>query len=170
MKISANKLKAHVYKLAAQIGERNMFHPRTLQQAAEYIEQVWTDQDYGVVHYQYELKGERGVNIEVSHYGKDRPHEIILIGAHYDSVLGSPGANDNGSGVAALLELSHRISRLLPGRTVRFVAFANEEPPFFQTSWMGSRVYAQIARERGDDIKAMISLETIGYYNDKRGS
>ncbi len=170
MEISAENLRAHVHKLAAQIGERNIFHPQEFQQAAEYIEQVWVEQGYEVIRYRYDLKGKQWANLEVSRYGKERPSEIILIGAHYDSVLGSPGANDNGSGVAALLELSSKISGCLPGRTVRFVAFGNEEPPFFQTSHMGSRVYAQTATGRGDDIRAMISLETIGYYSNKRGS
>lgn len=170
MGISAENLRAHVHKLAAQIGERNVFRPQALRQAAEYVEQVWFEQGYEVVHYLYDVKGERWANLEVSRYGKERPSEIILIGAHYDSVVGSPGANDNSSGVAALLELSSRISGWLPGRTVRFVAFVNEEPPFFQTSKMGSRVYAQTACQRGDDIRAMISLETIGYYSNKRGS
>ncbi len=170
MGISAENLRAHVHKLAAEIGQRNVFRPQALRQAAEYIEQVWLEQGYEVVHYPYDLKGERWANLEVSRYGKERPSEIILIGAHYDSVLGSPGANDNGSGVAALLELSSTISGWLPARTVRFVAFVNEEPPFSQTSQMGSRVYAQTACQRGDDIRAMISLETIGYYSNKRGS
>jgi Zn-dependent M28 family amino/carboxypeptidase len=170
MGISAEYLRAHVHKLAAEIGQRNVFRPQGLRQAAEYIEQVWLEQGYEVVHYLYDLKGERWANLEVSRYGKEQPSEIILIGAHYDSVVGSPGANDNGSGVAALLELSSTISGWLPGRTVRFVAFVNEEPAFFQTSQMGSRVYAHTAWERSDDICAMISLETIGYYSNKRGS
>ena len=170
MGISAENLRAHVHKLAAQIGERNVFRPQALRQAAEYVEQVWFEQGYEVVHYLYDVKGERWANLEVSRYGKERPSEIILIGAHYDSVVGSPGANDNSSGAAALLELSSRISGWLPGRTVRFVAFVNEGLPFSQTSQMGSRVYAQTACQRGDDIRAMISLETIGYYSNKRGS
>jgi len=170
MGISAKNLRAHVHKLAAEIGQRNIFHPQALRQAAEYIEQVWLEQGYEVVHHLYDLKGEQWANLEVSRSGKEHPSEIILIGAHYDSVVGSPGANDNGSGVAVLLELSGRISGWLPSRTVRFVAFVNEEPPFFQTSHMGSRVYAQTAWERGDDIRVMISLETIGYYSNQRGS
>ena len=100
----------------------------------------------------------------------DRPAEIVLVGAHYDSVLGSPGANDNGSGVAALLEIAAMISdRSLP-RTVRLAAFVNEEPPFFMTPLMGSRVYARRARRAGDRIIAMFSLETIGCYDHRPGS
>jgi len=151
--ICAENLRSHVYKLAGEIGQRNVFCPQALRQAAEYIEQVWLEQGYELVHYPCDLNGEQWANLEVSRLGKERSSEIILIGAHYDSVAGSPGANDNGSGVAVLLELSSRMSGWLPNRTVRFVAFMNEEPPFFQTSQMGSRVYAQMAFERGDDIR-----------------
>src|SRR5206468_9925333 len=103
------------------------------------------------------------------------PPQIILIGAHYDSVFGSPGANDNGSGVAALLALARRFSekqselrppRRTPYKTLRFVAFVNEEPPYFLGGDMGSFVYANRCKARGDKISAMISLETIGYFSD----
>jgi Zn-dependent M28 family amino/carboxypeptidase len=93
-----------------------------------------------------------------------------LIGAHYDSVFGSPGANDNGSGVAALLVLAKRFSGSHNARTLRFVAFVNEEPQHFQTAQMGSFVYAARCRAHGDRIAAMISLETIGYYSNEPGS
>ena len=102
--------------------------------------------------------------------GKSKPDEIILIGAHYDSVESSPGANDNGSGVAAMLEIARAFATLQPERTVRFVAFVNEEPPYFETDNQGSRVYAKLAHKRGDDIRVMLSLETMGYYSDQPGS
>jgi Zn-dependent M28 family amino/carboxypeptidase len=92
------------------------------------------------------------------------------LGAHYDSVRACPGANDNGSGVAALLEIARRFAALTPALTVRFVAFVNEEPPFFLTRRQGSAVYAKAARARGDDIRLMVSLETLGYYSDAPGS
>jgi Zn-dependent M28 family amino/carboxypeptidase len=94
----------------------------------------------------------------------------LLLGVHYDSVGGSPGANDNASGVAALLEISRMFWAFEPALTVRFVAFVNEEPPFFGTSQQGSIVYAQAARRRGDDIRLMASLETIGCYSSEPGS
>ncbi|MGQ0593627.1 MAG: M28 family peptidase [Gammaproteobacteria bacterium] len=102
--------------------------------------------------------------------GHGKAREIILIGAHYDSVRGSPGANDNASGVAALLELSRLFAELKPDRTVRFVAFVNEEPPFFYRRQMGSMVYTEAARERDDDIRLMMSLEMLGSYSDRPGS
>ena len=106
----------------------------------------------------------------MSRPGRQAPDEIVVIGAHYDSVFGSPGANDNGSGVAALLELARLFAARDTGRTVRFVAFVNEEPPFFRTSDMGSRQYARAARAKNEDIRAMLALETIGYYDDAPGS
>lgn len=160
------RLRGGVQRLAGEIGERNVFHPQALRDAADYIERVWTSQGYDVIRYEYELDGENWANLEVTRRGERRPGEIVLIGAHYDSVFGSPGANDNGSGVAAMLELSRRLATQRLERTVRFVAFVNEEPPFFKTSAMGSRVYVKMAQARGDNIRAMLCLETIGYYSD----
>ena len=102
--------------------------------------------------------------------GGGRPQEIIVVGAHYDSVAGSPGANDNASGVAALLEIARMLAAEPMARTVRLVAFANEEPPFFYTEEMGSHIYAARSRERGEQITGMLALETIGYYTDKPAS
>lgn len=163
-------LHAHVEVLAGQIGERNHWRPQALRRAADYIRATWRRQGYTIQQQDYEVEGEVWSNLEVSRLGRDRPGEIVLVGAHYDSVRGSPGANDNGSGVAALLALSARFARLDTARTLRFVAFVNEEPPFFYTGQMGSQVYAAAARRRGDDIRAMLALETIGYYRDTPGS
>ena len=118
----------------------------------------------------YDVSGLRCANLVASRNGRERKSEILLIGAHYDSIIGSPGANDNASGVAALLEISRMFQAVDPTLTVRFVAFVNEEPPFFMTGQQGSMVYAKSARRRGDDIRLMASLETIGCYSDKPGS
>ena len=96
--------------------------------------------------------------------------EIVVIGAHYDTVSGSPGANDNGSGVAALLALARRFAARPVARTLRFVAFVNEEQPYFQTYAMGSRVYARRCGQRREKVVAAVSLETIGYFSDAAGS
>ncbi|MGH2398097.1 MAG: M28 family peptidase, partial [bacterium] len=151
-------------KLAGEIGERNVFRPQALHAAANYLRAQWASQGYRVVSQSYDARGERSENLEVTLPGVSRPSEIMLIGAHYDSVRGSPGANDNASGVAALLELSLALVQAKPARSLRFVAFVNEEPPFFYWGEMGSRVYAKAARARGDDIRLMISLEMLGYY------
>src|SRR5439155_14593959 len=112
----------------------------------------------------YEIQGQACHNIEAEISG-NRP-EIIVIGAHYDSVFGSPGANDNGTGVAATLALARRFVGAKPKHTLRFVAFVNEEPPYFLSGEMGSLVYAGRCKAGGDKISAMISLETIGYFSD----
>jgi Zn-dependent M28 family amino/carboxypeptidase len=163
-------LKGHVYKLALEIGERNIYHPEALHQSEEYIRQTWIAQGYEVLEQAYTLQGVRSVNLEINKVGTTKPDEIILIGAHYDSVIGAPGANDNGSGVAAMLEMSRLLRDAELQRSVRFVAFVNEEPPFFFTKEQGSRVYAKAIRKRGDNIRLMLSLETMGYFRDEPGS
>lgn len=168
--VSETTLRAHVQTLAGDIGERNVWRPHALRAAADYLRRQWEAQGYQVSAQEYTLEHERWANLEVVRPGRQAPNEIVIIGAHYDSVFGSPGANDNGSGVAALLELSRTFTARHPDRTVRFVAFVNEEPPFFRTGDMGSRHYARAARAKGEDIRAMLALETIGYYDDAPGS
>jgi Zn-dependent M28 family amino/carboxypeptidase len=141
--------------LAGTIGERNVTKPRAYAAAADFIEKSLRNSR------RHEF--ESGVNIEAEVGGND---EIIVVGAHYDTVSGSPGADDNASGVAAMIELARRFASRSPERTIRFVAFANEEPPFFDTLQMGSLRYAQRCHDRGEKIVAMLSLETIGFFND----
>jgi len=162
------RLRQDVVELAVNIGERNVFRPNQLHRAADFIRNTWKKQGYKVSTQTYKVRGIPSENLWVELKGSDLPEEIILIGAHYDSVIGSPGANDNGSAVAALLELSRAFSKMAkPRRTLRFAAFVNEEPPFFLTNQMGSQVYAREAAKKKEKISAMISLETIGYYTDK---
>ncbi|MCP4202772.1 MAG: M28 family peptidase [bacterium] len=162
---SVDRLRRHVRQLAGEIGERNVFRPGTLQATAQYIEGRWAAQGYEVSSVPYEVEGIECANLEATLAGSGT--EVFVVGAHYDSVQGSPGANDNGSGVAALLEISRLLAADRLGATLRFVAFVNEEPPFFWWRNMGSMVYARRARKRGDQIAGMISLETIGYYSSE---
>lgn len=170
-------LRGHVKHLAGTIGERNVFKPKALAAAAAYITREWRAQGYEVITQTYKAEGVTVGNLEVkigkSTAGDKNPRAgpgILLVGAHYDTVAGTPGADDNASGVAALLELSRLLAKTKPKSEIRFVAFTNEEPPFFQTGLMGSLVYAHDARQRGDDIRFMVSLETLGFYSDKPGS
>ena len=163
-------VRSHIHQLAGVIGERNVFQPTALQAAADYIESVWQAQGYRVEAQRYAVDGVACANLEVTKEGRSRAKEILLLGAHYDTVWGCPGANDNGSGVAALLEIARLFVDVSPAMTVRFVAFVNEEPPFFSTHHQGSAVYAKAARTRGERIKLMVSLETIGYYRHEPGS
>lgn len=164
------ELRSHVQQLAGQIGERNVFRHNRLVMAADYIRTTLAHDGYQVGRQPFEVGGIVCENLEAEVRGVQRPDEIIVIGAHYDSVQGSPGANDNASGVAAMLTLARTFAKTRTARTLRFVAFANEEPPLFQTNYMGSRVYAKRSRERGEHIVLMLSLETIGYYSDEPGS
>jgi Zn-dependent M28 family amino/carboxypeptidase len=163
-------LMEHVRALGGTIGERNLYRPEGLRAAANYIRRAWTDQGFVVTEESYEVGGQSSANLVVEQKGSGRPGGIVLVGAHYDSVIGTPGANDNATGVALLLEMSRAFKQEPPARTVRFVAFVNEEPPYFLTGQMGSRVHARQARRRGENILAMLSLETIGYYSNARGS
>ncbi len=165
-----DQLRHDVETLAGRIGERNLYQYDQLQQAATFIEAELDQAGYAVAQQTYDVEGRPCENLEVELRGADRAEEIVVIGAHYDSVVGSPGANDNASGVAALLAIARALADTTPARTLRFVAFVNEEPLFFQTDVMGSAVYATRSRAREERIVAMLSLETIGYYTDARGT
>lgn len=165
-----DNLKRHVGMLAEQIGERNVWHPEALTAAALYIRNTLEDLGYEVGVQSFESEDLTVHNLEVELLGVATAEEIIVVGAHYDSVAGTPGANDNASGVAALLEIARLLADKPHARTLRLVAFANEEPPFFYSEAMGSRVYARRSRQRGEQIKAMLALETIGYYTDQEAS
>ena len=162
------ELTTDVQKLAGEIGERNMNRYPELLAAADFIEASLAAAALTPRRVSYELRGRTCPNIEVEIRGASS--EVVVIGAHYDSVFGCPGANDNASGVAALMALARRFAGKATGKTLRFVAFVNEEPPFFQTEEMGSFAYAKGCKERGDRITAMISLETIAYFSDEPGS
>ncbi len=164
------RLEEHVRVLAGEIGERNLWSYDSLLAAAGYIEKTLVEAGYKVGAQEYTVKGKITKNLVAEIPGKDLPEEIVLVGAHYDSLMGSPGANDNASGVAALLEIARLLAGSQPDRTLRFVAFVNEEPPLFKSQAMGSRVYAQNSRAKGENIVAMLSLETIGYYSQAEGS
>ena len=175
------QLKRHIVFLAGTLGQRNMDFPKQLERAAAYIDESFRVQDHKVSSHEYtlqkglipfppEFKDQVPRNIEAEIPGDDYKDEIILVGAHYDSVIGSPGANDNATGVAALLEIGRLLSGKKMKRTVRLVAFVNEESPFFATKNMGSYVYAQRCHKKQENIRGMISLETLGYYSDIKGS
>src|SRR5438132_8688929 len=158
------ELRADVQKMAGEIGERNMDRYPQLMAAADFIEKSFSGAGLQPRRDTYQLNNLPCHNIETEIHGASP--QIIVVGAHYDSVLGAPGANDNGSGMAAVLALARRFAKKKPSQTLRFVAFVNEEPPYFQTSQMGSLVYANRCKAHGDQISAMISLETIGYFSD----
>lgn len=167
-----SELRSHVTMLSDTIGPRAIGRDDSLKRTADYLVGQFEKTGWSVRRLGYPVRGVMCENLEVERRGATRPEEIVVIGAHYDSVMMTPGADDNASGVAALLALARMFAKPehSPARTLRFVAFVNEEPYYFQTRLMGSRVYARACKERGDNIVAMLSLESIGYYSDKRGT
>lgn len=162
-----DELRRDVEHLALAIGERNLKRYPALIRAADYVEGELAAAGLEPQRQSFAVRGLECFNLEAEVSGTDAPKEIVLIGAHYDSAIGTPGANDNASGVAALLALARRLAGSKPQRTLRFVAFTNEEPPYFQTPDMGSWWYAHRCRQRQENLVCVISLETIGYYSDR---
>jgi Zn-dependent M28 family amino/carboxypeptidase len=165
-----NRIRAHVQMLAGTIGARDAVHYEGLQRAATYIEDELRSHGHRLDRQSFSVAGREFGNVEVEQRGTEDPKSIVIVGAHYDTADGLPGANDNGSGVAVGLELARKFARQNHRNSIRWVFFANEEPPYFQTPAMGSYVYAKRCRERGERVIAMLSLETIGYYSDVSGS
>lgn len=163
-------LKDHVTTLAGQMGERNLQHYDKLEQAAAYIRQNLEQQDYRVQEQDFTVQGKTCRNLYVVLDGSDRSKPVLVIGAHYDSVSGSPGANDNGSGVAAVLELARIMKNQATTRSIIFSFFPNEEPPYSFTGNMGSLQLAQSLKRQDVKLSGMISVETIGYYSGKAKS
>ena len=163
-------LRRDVQLLAGDIGARSTARPAGLAEAASALEHALAQAGYEVKRQRFAVDDLPCDNLEAEIPGAAQKDEIVVVGAHYDTVRVTPGADDNASGVAALLALARAFAGAHPARTVRFVAFTNEEPPFFQTPRMGSVVYARRARERGERVVAMLSLETLGLYVDQPGS
>jgi Peptidase family M28 len=164
-------LERHIGTIAAR--EHNVAHHDELEKVARYIEATLASAGYAVGRQEFIADGKpvRNIDATIEPAGASDP-EVIVVGAHYDSVRGSPGANDNGSGTAAVLELA-RLLRDLGGasnRRIRFVLFVNEEPPYFRTEAMGSLNYARALAQRRERVVAMYSLETIGFYSSEPGS
>lgn len=167
---TAALLKKHVHTLAHVIGPRNIWRPPSMTTTVSYLTDEMTHCGYSVLQQEFTAHDVTAINLEVEIKGSRKPEEIIVIGAHYDTVHNCPGANDNGSGVAFLLELARHLADARPTRTIRLVAFANEEPPFYYSKDMGSLHYARRCQQRQENIVAMLSLETMGFYSDQPGS
>ena len=165
------RLGAHVRALAAEIGERNAAHAEALERARDYVATQLRDAGLAPALRAFEHGGTTFHNVEATLEGGAASAACLVVGAHYDSVEGSPGANDNASGVAVLIELARALRERPAARPIRFVAFANEEPPYFNTGdGMGSVAYARSFRDPAREVHAMLSLETVGFYSDEPGS
>ncbi|MBI3891807.1 MAG: M20/M25/M40 family metallo-hydrolase [Candidatus Wallbacteria bacterium] len=164
------RLAEHVRQLAEGLGPRHLGAMQALDAADAYIQKSWRKQGLRPVGHPYQVDGRWCRNIACDLPGPTAAEDTVVVGAHYDSVAGSPGADDDAGGVAALLELPRLLGARSARRPVRLVAFVNEEDPYFGTAQMGSQVFADEACSRGEPIHAMISLDAIGYYSDARNS
>jgi hypothetical protein len=170
-RIVAEELRRHVTALTVDIGERRAVLGDSLKRAEAYLQKELATVS-GAKLRREPIPGAPGdpANLVLDLPGS-KSGPIIIIGAHYDTAPeGTRGANDNGSGTASALVLAQRLARAPHALPIRIVLFANEEMPYFQTAHMGSLVHAQGCRARGEELSAMFSLETMGYYSDEPGS
>ncbi len=167
------RLHQHVRELTVAIGERSVFLPINLKRTETYIESVWRGMGLPVTLDTYQYQSFTVANVIATLDFGDHPSRCLVVGAHYDSVMGTVGADDNASAVAVLLEtarcLAAQRGKAALDLRVTFVAFALEEPPAFGTSTMGSRVYARRAKRTGERIDGMICLEMVGYTCNQPG-
>lgn len=165
-----NQLKSHIEYLAGKLGERNIWHKHNLDETEQYISSIFTDIGLQVSEQDYLINSVPVKNIIGEKKGANEPDKIIILGAHYDTVYTSPGADDNASGVAAILVIADLLKNISLPYTIRFVAFCTEEPPFFLSREMGSWQYAKLVKKKQENIIGMFSIESIGYYSTKKHS
>ena len=164
--IRAN-LAAHLTYLSVTLGERSIYHPPHLKAAEDYVFQQFAALGYAPRRQTFSYMQEEVSNIIA---GDENPGGYYILGAHYDTVAGTPGADDNASGVAVLLEVARLTRDQAPPKPWTFIGFTCEEPPAFFTPHMGSRVYAQRAGQQRRPILGMLCLEMVGYYSQAPGS
>lgn len=164
------KLHRHVKELTVEIGSRSIRQYDKIEETKEYIVSCLEAFGYTPSFQTFTYNKKRYSNVIASRKGAKHPDETVIIGAHYDTVYGTPGADDNASAVAILLEIARTLKDFSPDRTLKLIFFVVEEPPIFKSEQMGSYVYAKEAKLRNENIKSMICLEMLGYYtNEKDG-
>jgi Zn-dependent M28 family amino/carboxypeptidase len=156
-------LRSVIQELTVRFPSRNAYRPAALLGAAEFLESVLRANALEVDSAWYSDGRQTVRNLIVHQSGRDPTAPHIVVGAHYDTVLGTPGADDNASGVAAVVELARRFAQVSTLHPLTFVLFPHEEPPFFFTSAMGSRHYASALRRSDVRVHLMMALEMIGY-------
>ena len=168
----ADRLKRHIEAIGSR--PHNIDHYDELQKAANHIESVLTAAGYRIGRQPFMVDGTavRNIDVIVAPTAGISAPQTIVVGAHYDSFDDAPGANDNATGTAAVLELAHLLKDLdgKAGKRIRLALFVNEEPPYFQTRDMGSLHYARALAEANEPVVAMYSLETLGFYSSEPGS
>lgn len=166
--VSEENLKLHVTQLSEKFRPRDSAHPENLKYTAEYIRSQLSRDNSRVKLQNFTADDHEFSNV-ISDYGPEIG-ERIIVGAHYDAFSDLPGADDNASGVAGLLELGRLLAIFPPAVPVSIVAFPLEEPPFFRTAQMGSAVHAMSLKKAGVSVRLMICLEMIGYFSDQENS
>ena len=166
--IPLERLKHHVVVLSEEFVPRSYEHVGNLDQCADYISLHFKQAGGDGVFQEYEVNGKTYKNV-LATFGPKSSSRIV-IGAHYDAYRETPGADDNASGVAGLIELAYLLGRAELSQEVTLAAFTLEEPPYFRTAQMGSALYAAELREHQVDVEAMICLEMIGYFSDEKNS
>jgi Zn-dependent M28 family amino/carboxypeptidase len=161
------RLLAHLKYLSVTLGERSIYRPQNLKAAETYVHEQFTRMGYTPRRQTFIYQRQEVSNIIV---GDQNPQGYYLLGAHFDTVAGTPGADDNASGVAVLLEVARLARSFSLPRPWTFVGFTTEEPPAFFTPYMGSRIYAKAARKEKHKILGMLCLEMVGYYRQEPGS
>lgn len=162
--VDAEPLRAHVRMLSETFHPRDSRHPENLERAADYIADHLARAGGQVESQPFRVDGRDYRNV-IARFGPEGG-ERLIVGAHYDSVHGTPGADDNASGVAALLELAVLLGRKAPSLRVDLVAYSLEEPPYFSTRDMGSAVHARALKQAGVKVRGMLALEMLGFYSD----
>ncbi len=167
---TAERLRDDVISLCDAFPHRSVFDPVTYNASADFLRAQLADTglDVHTEPVPGPIQDSRNISVEIR--GTTAPEQVIIVGAHYDTEENTPGADDNASGVAAVLELARRLKDATPDRTIRLILFANEEALHFGTPAMGSFLHARDAKARGEDVRAMISVEMIGYFDDTPGS
>ena len=155
------RLQQHLQYLSVDLGERCIFRPQNLKAAEDYVTREFEALGYPVQRQTFICQRVEVANVIAGH---PDPQGYYLLGAHFDTVAGTPGADDNASGVAVLLEVA-RLARETPTlKPWAFVGFTTEEPPAYFTPYMGSRVYAKQARKNRENLLGMLCLESVGYF------
>jgi Zn-dependent M28 family amino/carboxypeptidase len=170
---TSERLRQHLQMLTVTIGERSIYRPDNLERARAYIESFYQDLGLAVENQPYAYENLTVGNVITQIDSGDAPSRRYLLGAHYDSVIGTVGADDNAAAIAVQLETARRLKEIAGTRklnaAVKFVSFVLEEPPAFATRHMGSKVYARKARSEGESFDGMICLEMVGYFCDEPG-
>jgi Zn-dependent M28 family amino/carboxypeptidase len=166
--VDPSRLEAHVRKLSIELAPRDEGHVENLDRVADYIRTEFSQISASVSEQSYVVQGKSYQNV-IAQFGPET-EERIVVGAHYDAAGPLPGADDNASGVAGLIELGRLLGGQTPALRVELVAFTLEEPPYFRTSQMGSAIHAESLRKQNKRVRAMFSLEMIGYFSDAPNS